>query len=287
MNPMQAHSPRGSAELPEGEGGTDRETKRRGIQSIEIGFGILEVLVKAGGPIALKTIAERSAMPVANVHNYLVSFQKVGVVVQEKDTGYYGLGAYALRLGIAAIQQFDVHKVARPVMAELSAKTGFSAFLGVWGNKGPTIVYRVESTQSPPLMELRVGSVLPLLTSALGRNFLSYLPAHMTSAMLKQELTAQHKQDAANLAADIPRSPKEVEKLIERVRENGFSSCEGSFLPGYTTVSAPIFDQLGGVIAGLTLMGVSSALVATPSSEVIQLLRYSAAHISTAGGWHG
>lgn len=262
-----------------------REGSRRGIQSIEIGFRILDVLVKAGGPIALKMIAERADMPVANVHNYLVSFQKVGIVVQEQDTSYYGLGPYALRLGIAAIQQFDVHKVARPVMAELSSRTGLSVFLGVWGNKGPTIVYRVESIQSPLLMELRVGSVLSLLTSALGRNFLSYLPAHTTSGMVKEELNIYKKQ--SNIARDIPRSISEVEVMTAAVRRRGFSSCEGSFLPNYTTISAPIFDQLGAIIAGLTLMGRSEVLTADPEHDSIRQLLDAAAQISSAGGWHG
>ncbi|MGA7814350.1 IclR family transcriptional regulator, partial [Caballeronia sp.] len=114
---------------------------RRGIQSIEIGFGIIDVLCKATGPLPLRTIAARCDLPVANVHNYLVSFQRVGLVVQESDSAFYGLGSYAMKLGIAALQQFDVHKVARPIMAEIGAETGFTVFLGVWGNKGPTIVY--------------------------------------------------------------------------------------------------------------------------------------------------
>ena len=108
--------------------------------------------------------------------------------------------------GTVALQQFDVQKVARPVMAELGATTGYSVFLGVWGNKGPTIVYRVECAKNPPLMEMRVGSVLPLLNSALGRNFLSHLPEHMTSTLTKDELARQKTNPELILGADAPRS---------------------------------------------------------------------------------
>ena len=109
-----------------------KKISRRGIQSIEIGFGILDVLCSANTPIPLRIIAEKAHMPVANVHNYLVSFQNVGVVIQEPDTGFYGLGNYAITLGLAALQQFDVQKVARPIMAEIGALTGNSVYLGVW-----------------------------------------------------------------------------------------------------------------------------------------------------------
>ncbi|WP_150589027.1 IclR family transcriptional regulator [Pandoraea eparura] len=259
------------------------KSPRRGIQSIEIGFAILEVLRMAAGPIPLRTIAARCEMPVANVHNYLVSFQNVGVVVQEPDTGFYGLGQYAIKLGTAALQQFDVHKVARPAMAELGALTGLSVFLGVWGNKGPTIVYRVECAQRPSLWELRVGSVLPLLTSALGRNFLAHLPQHVTAAMVKEEL-AQQKRSTDFHGTNVPKTLTQVYALAAHTRENGFSFCHG-FLPGVTTMSAPVFDQFGNIIAAVTIMGPMTELVDDPNSEAARLLKKCSISVSNAAGW--
>jgi DNA-binding IclR family transcriptional regulator len=262
-----------------------KKPSRRGIQSIEIGFSILDVLCKANGPLPLRSIAQKCNMAVANVHNYLVSFQNVGVVMQESDTGFYGLGNYAISLGIAALQQFDVQKVARPVMAELGAITGFSVFLGVWGNKGPTIVYRVECAKNPPLMEMRVGSVLPLLNSALGRNFLSHLPEQMTLPITKEELGRQKTNPELILGADAPRSMDQVHSLIAKVRENGFSRCVDSLIPGYTAMSAPIYDQFGGIIAGLTIMGPNIAIQKGSNDKTILLLKEYTAQISKAAGW--
>jgi len=262
-----------------------KKPTRRGIQSIEIGFSILDVLCKANGPVPLRRIAQQCDMAVANVHNYLVSFQKVGVVMQEPDTGFYGLGNYAITLGTAALQQFDVQKVARPVMAELGAVTGYSVFLGVWGNKGPTIVYRVECAKNPPLMEMRVGSVLPLLNSALGRNFLSHLPEHMTSTLTKDELARQKTNPELILGADAPRSMDQVHSMIAKVRENGFSRCVDSLIPGYTAMSAPIYDQFGGIIAALTIQGPNEAIQQGASEKTVLLLKESTAQISKAAGW--
>lgn len=273
--------------LPDGPlsiGSAGTKNGRRGIQSIETGFNILEVLRAAGGPIPLRTIAARCEMPVANVHNYLVSFQNVGVVVQESDTGFYGLGHYAIKLGTAALQQFDVHKVARPAMAELGAETGHSVFLGVWGNKGPTIVYRVECAQRPPLWELRVGSVLPLLTSALGRNFLAHLPEHMTADLIKEELGKQ-KRNSDTSKSDIPHTLAQVQELRAAIRELGFSCCRGTFLPDVTTLSAPVFDQFGAIIAGMTIMGPVADLSCDPDSEAVRLLKKYSAQVSSAAGW--
>ncbi len=223
-------------------------------------------------------------MAVANAHNYLVSFQTVGVVVQEADSGFYGLGRYALRLGVAAMRQFDINKVARPYMTDLGTVTGYSVFLGVWGNHGPTVIYRVEGAQNVPIVELRIGGVLPLLSSALGRNFLSHLPEQATDAMAKEELAALKRTGYRSDLPDVPRTMEDVQKLRVETREQGFSRCK-SFLPGFTTLSTPIFDQFGTMIAALTILGSANTLDDSSSSDTVQLLKKCSAASSSAAGW--
>lgn len=253
---------------------------RRGIQSIEVGFRILDVIRQAGRPLPLKELAETSQLTVPNVHYYLVSFQKVGLVHQQADTGFYGLGPYALRLGLAALEQFDVFTTARPAMAELAAITGQTVFLGVWGNKGPTIVYRVEGSRSSPLLELRVGSVLPLLSSALGRNFLAHLPSANTRDLLNQELASMKKGDGVNRY-----SLREVEAMRQEVIAHQMSRCRDALLPHFTSMSAPIFDMLGEMKAAITVMGPVGSLDDDLNSDTARMLIEKAQSISELAGW--
>ncbi|CAB3907871.1 MULTISPECIES: IclR family transcriptional regulator [Achromobacter] len=256
---------------------------RRGIQSIEVGFRILDVIRKAGRPTPLKDIADACDLTVPNVHYYLVSFQKVGVVQQHADTGHYGLGPYALRLGLAALEQFDVFSSARPIMEEVAAITGHTVFLGVWGNKGPTIVYRVEGARSRPLLELRVGSVLPLLSSALGRNFLAHLPAASTRELLDIEMETP--ADRYDAQAAHRYTPQEVEAIREEVRKHHISRCRHALLPHFTSLSAPVFDMLGSMTAGITLMGPVGAIDDDLASDTAQLLLEKSRAISRLAGW--
>ena len=258
---------------------------RRGIQSIEIGFRILDYLLTTLRPVPLKMIAAGTGMSAANVHYYLVSFQAVGIVRQEADTGCYALGPYALKLGMAAIEQFDVFTAARPVMAELATTIGHTVFLGVWGNRGPTIVYRVEGGASRPIIELRVGSVLTLLRSALGRNFLAHLPPDLTRPMLAQELAEGAPNGRRPKADDTPGSPAEVADMTAAIRRNGISRCRDALLANFTSLSAPIFDQTGFMIAAITLMGPIGVLDDDLAGPTAQALRDQARAISAIAGW--
>ncbi|CAB5513093.1 IclR family transcriptional regulator [Achromobacter anxifer] len=256
---------------------------RRGIQSIEVGFRILDVIRKAGRPLPLKEIADACELTVPNVHYYLVSFQKVGVVQQHADTGHYGLGPYALRLGLAALEQFDVFTTARPIMAEVAAITGHTVFLGVWGNKGPTIVYRVEGARSRPLLELRVGSVLPLLSSALGRNFLAHLPEASTRELLEQEMASSGLDGHG--AAGKSYTQRDVQAIRDEVLTHHLSRCRDALLPHFTSLSAPIFDMLGEMKAAITLMGPVGAIDDDLQSDTARLLSEKARSISATAGW--
>lgn len=258
---------------------------RRGIQSIEIGFRILDYLLTTLRPVPLKMIAAGTGMSAANVHYYLVSFQAVGIVRQEADTGCYALGPYALKLGMAAIEQFDVFTAARPVMAELATTIGHTVFLGVWGNRGPTIVYRVEGGASRPIIELRVGSVLTLLRSALGRNFLAHLPPDLTRPMLAQELAEGAPNGRRPKADDTPGGPAEVADMTAAIRRNGISRCRDALLANFTSLSAPIFDQTGFMIAAITLMGPIGVLDDDLAGPTAQALRDQARAISAIAGW--
>jgi DNA-binding IclR family transcriptional regulator len=258
-------------------------TGRRGIQSIEIGFRILDYLRTELRPVPLKMIAANTGMSAANAHYYLVSFQAVGIVRQETDTGCYALGPYALKLGMAAIEQFDVFTAARPAMTELATTIGHTVFLGVWGNRGPTIIYRVEGGASRPIIELRVGSVLSLLRSALGRNFLAHLPRSITEQMLDQELKEERSRHAR--IDDAPATKAEVEDMVATIRHDGISRCRDALLPNFTSLSAPIFDQTGFMIAAITMMGPIGILDDDLKGATARALLAHARALSATAGW--
>jgi DNA-binding IclR family transcriptional regulator len=259
-------------------------TGRKGIQSIEIGFRILDFIVKAGKPVPLRDIAAGTGMPASNVHFYLVSLTQIGVVRQYPGAKFYGLGPYALRLGIAGLEQFDLFGACKEALLDLAMEVGHTAFLGVWGNHGPTIVYRVDGPQSRTVFELRVGSVLPVLRSALGRNLLAHLPDGLTKSFVDQELSDIASTNFSRDDIDLPRNRREIGTLVEEIRKQGLSRCRGGLLTDYTAISAPIFDYSGTMVAAITLMGPRGVLDDDFAGPVAAALRKVSARISAEAG---
>jgi DNA-binding IclR family transcriptional regulator len=150
--------------------------ERAGIQSVEVGFALLDALGQAAGPLMLRDLAAAAGMSAAKAHRYLVSFQRLQLVVQDAGTTRYDLGPAALKLGLASLSRLDAVKLARERVGPLMETIGHTLALAVWGNHGPTIVHWEESPLAVTV-NLRLGDVMPLLSSATGRCIVALGPA--------------------------------------------------------------------------------------------------------------
>lgn len=221
------------------------ENKKNGIQSINIGFSIINVLLQSPFALPLKEISRLCGLSPSKIHSYLVSFSNQGLVVQDPNSLQYSLGPYALQLGLGYLDQVNLFSIAKPYMEKIAQEIGQTVFLGVWGNKGPTIVYRVDSQDSTGVLELRIGSVLSVLDSALGINFAAHLPEIYTKKYVDKGLKKH---------SDF-KNKKELDSVLNSIKENGISCRSGKLLTDFTALSVPIFDFTKTMIAGLTVMG--------------------------------
>lgn len=228
------------------------DKERAGIQSVEVGFTLLQALGRAPGALMLKDLAFAAGMGAAKAHRYLVSFQRLGLVVQDGRSGHYDLGPAALHLGLAALTRLDPVQLARERLPALMEQMQHTLALAVWGNQGPTLVHWMPSPQTV-VAHLHLGDVMPLLSSATGRCFAAWLPAATTAPLLQAELQQTHGADAPTAPAIAALQP-----LWAEVRAQGAARVEGHLLPGTAAFCAPVFDASGQLALGVLCLGPST-----------------------------
>ncbi len=236
----------------------DALSQRAGIQSVEVGFDLLSALAAAPAALMLRDLAAAAGMSAAKAHRYLVSFQRLGLVVQDPASTRYDLGPAALRLGLAGLSRLDGVRLARERADALLARTGHTMAVAVWGNQGPTVVHWAEAPQTVPVT-LRLGDVMPLLSSATGRCFAAFADrqgpsAQRVDAMIEAEL-AQLRQRPRQTHDDLPRNTAEVQALLTDTRARGLARVVHSLLPGVAGFCAPVFDAQGRLALGLVVLG--------------------------------
>ena len=255
---------------------------RSGIQSVEVGSALLQVLAQGKGAWMLRDLAAQAGMPAAKAHRYLVSLQRQGLVVQDSCSMRYDLGPTALQLGLAALARLDPIRLARERVPALAQALGHTVALAVWGNHGPTIVHWQESPRSLNA-HLRLGDVMPLLSSATGRCFAAHLPPVALAEPLQAELQAAQQQQRS----DLPRSSEELAALLDEVRQQGLARVMHSLLPGIHGLCAPVFDADGHLALGLLSLGPAARFDPDWQGLPAQLLRQTARQLSHDLGWTG
>src|SRR5690349_12835523 len=107
-----------------------------GIQSVDIGMTVLKALALAKGPMSLKEIGAACGMAPSKAHRYLHSLVAGGLAAQQKRSGKYDLGLFALRLGVSAIRRIDVVNRVSDHLEDLVDQVKMPAHITVWSHQG-------------------------------------------------------------------------------------------------------------------------------------------------------
>ncbi len=264
----------------------DDGPQRAGIQSVEVGFSLLQALAASGGPLMLRDLAASAGMNAAKAHRYLVSFQRLALVVQDVGTTRYDLGPAALKLGLASLARLDCVKLARQRIGPLMEDIGQTLALAVWGNQGPTMVHWEESPQAITV-NLRLGDVMPLLSSATGLCFLAFMgPGRQTSGdrlalLLKDELARTQKAGRS----DVPSTMAEVTQTLEEIRRRGMGRVVNTLMPGVAGFCAPVFDADGHMVLGMVALGSLANFDSAWDGQVAKPLKAAADQLSADLGF--
>jgi DNA-binding IclR family transcriptional regulator len=248
--------------------------QRKGIQSVEHGAKLLEALTNYRKAMPLKALAAEAGMSASMAHRYLTSFIRAGLVEKNTASGHYDLGKFALRLGLAALNRSDYMQIANDEFRQLVERVDIDGHISVWGTYGVTIV-RYHNRHVPILSNFRLGDVLPLLDSAAGRIFLTYLNERTTRSILKAE--------TSNSEAGKPRA-KDREKITQFVRREGFAWIDGRVIHSIRAIAVPILDSQDQLVATISLVSNQASLVKFPNS-VLNDLRETGKRISLRLGW--
>lgn len=260
--------------------GTGRDRRQR-VQAATTGMVLLKALARLGGRATLTGLARHVDENPAKVHRYLISMMEEGLVEQDPISLQYFLGAEAIQIGLAAMRLADPLRVAEPALIRLRETLGMTCFLAVMGNKGPTIV-RFEEPGLPVTLNVRVGSVLPLLWSATGRVFLAYLDDPQVERLAEEEVASISTEQRNTLDEKDP-----IRTLKQAVRAAGMAVVRDTNLQGISAIAVPIFDFSDHLAAVLTVLGATGSFEASSESPVARAMQAESRSISQSLGHIG
>ncbi|WP_454742659.1 IclR family transcriptional regulator [Cupriavidus necator] len=260
------------------EGDTEAGKPQRGIQSLDSTGQLLAALVAAGKPLALRDLALAAGMPAAKAFPHLVSLQKTGLLARDA-AGSYLCGPLGLELGLIALQRLSPTREAEPEVIELAGATGLSVAMAVLGPLGPTVV-RLEESARPQHVSLRVGTVLSLVNTAIGRTFAAHLPENVLAGLLETDHLRMAGAAAADALAPGGKLAAAYAERLARVRAAQVDNALSHPVPGIDTLAAPVFDHTGSLALVIAVMGSAGSFDSSTEGATAALVRQAARRLS-------
>ncbi|BAN22890.1 transcriptional regulator IclR family [Caballeronia insecticola] len=215
------------------------------VQSFARGLAVIRSFDASRPAQTLTDVAGATGLTRAGARRILLTLQSLGYV--EADGRLFQLTPKILDLGFAYLTSMPFWNLAEPVMEDLVAQVHESCSAAVLNGAEIVYVLRVP-THKIITQNLSIGSRLPAFCTSMGRVLL----AALDDTRLDEAL------DASSLVARTPHTIVDraaLKEAIAVVRRQGWAIVDQELEEGLISMSAPIRDRQGRVIAALNISG--------------------------------
>ncbi|HEX7247185.1 MAG TPA: IclR family transcriptional regulator [Actinomycetota bacterium] len=213
-----------------------RETPATAVGTLDRIVDILNAV--EGGARSYTDITRATRLSRPTAHRLIRALELHGFLLQAGSAGY-ALGPRLLSLAASAMRDLPLRDLAHPALERLAKTTGESAQLYVRDGDVRVCIDAVES-ESELRTIVAVGATLPLTKGSAGTVFLTWAGDDD-----RRRVLASLPDDAAIRLA----------RMIATTTRRGWADSIGEREAGVASVSAPIFDASGALVAAVSVSG--------------------------------
>jgi len=217
------------------------------LSSVRNAARLLKEFSRGSREIGVTELSRRLGIGKSTAHRLLNTLAEERLLEQDPDTGAYRLGLAMYELGASVSMHTDLHEACSPVVDQLRNATRETVQVAVLD--GREVVY-VERRESPQTLRLfgRVGHRNDANCTSTGKLLLAYLPPERLDEVL----------DGWQLPRKTPHTihdPLILRRELEQIRGRGWAENVNEAEMGVASISAPIRNGLGEVVAALSVAG--------------------------------
>jgi len=221
------------------------------VPGLHRGLIALEIVASAQEPLSISEIAAELKLTRSSTFRLVYTLLQMGFLAESGKSKHYELGPRVLNIGFSYLASQSIIELAKPELERLRDETSVTSHLAIRDERS-VLYLSCMQTRSGFLSNMNVGSRVPAYASPMGWYLLSQLPDHELARLMGkgpfQALTDQ--------------SPTTFQTLVETIRKISGQPCfvsHGVLEAGGASVSAPVFDREGRIVAAIDISGPISA----------------------------
>jgi len=243
------------------------------LQSFARGLSVIRAFGPRSPVMTLSAVAEQTGLTRAGARRILLTLQSLGYVASEGRD--FRLTPRILDLGYSYLSSMPLWDIAQPIMEDLVGEVHESCSASVL--EGGDIVYVLRvPTHRIMTIGLSIGSRLPAYATSMGRVLLGGLaPQELDAYLAKTKFTAYTKRTITD--------PKALKKAVLADEKKGWSLVDQELEDGLRSISVPIIDGRGRILAAMNISGQAAR---TSETQIVKTflprLKAAAGRISAA-----
>lgn len=229
-----------------------------GTQAVDRAADLLVEVLKSEKPVTFSYLTNKSGLAKGTASRLISALERNGLLQRNKkgeiETGIT-INQFASR--ISSVSRL-VSKL-QPLMRQIGNETGETVSLAISGNDSVENIAQIDARY---LLSSRnwVGQKVPFHASAAGKILLAFQEIDVSKLKLEKLTNA------------TITSKTEFEKEILKVKENNYALIIDELEIGLVAVSVPVKNEVGEVVAALSVSGPSTRLNQNKIKETISLL---------------
>lgn len=215
------------------------------IQVADKIFSVIETLAEIG-PCGLVHLSNEISINKTTVHRVLNSLIYMGYVKQDIETSQYSLTYKIMGLSNQLLHKFDFVEIARPYLKQLVATTNETVHLVQLEGTNALYIDKVESFTNTIRLVSRVGVLIPLYCSGVGKALLAELSDEQIKVIWEHSDIKQH---TSHTITDFSTFMKE----INIIRSRGYSLDNEENELGIRCIATSLCDHYGNPIYAISI----------------------------------
>ena len=245
------------------------------IAVVQDAVNVLDSFNQAQKGLTLTEIVDKTGLGKNKVFRILYTLEQTRMVYRDENHKFH-LGFRVSELAQNVRPHSLLLDISNPVMEQLLDETQESIILGVASGHHALCIATQESPRSMRLYA-RVGIQSPL--------YMGGVPKVLLANMSRLQREKHLRYFEANVD-DASLHWGEMRRKLAKIRQQGYSITVDELDIGAHSITAPVFDSSGQVIAGMSIAGPSIRFTADKIKRYIDLVTAAALRISIALGYN-
>ncbi|QQK77819.1 IclR family transcriptional regulator [Salicibibacter cibarius] len=243
------------------------------VNSVSRAIDILYCFDYETPSLKLSNISDKVQLSTSTVHRLLSTLEKKQMVIHDQQTQEYCLGPKLLLLSEVFLENMEIRKIALPELRKLNKETNETVELNIVEGGERVCIEQLPSTEVIRNF-VRVGSRNSLFESSSGKSLLANMEYEEINKIIETEI---------GLFPHI--TEHKLKQDLDDIKSQGYAVSIEERIPGAFSVSAPLKNHKGKLIAGITVAGPMQRYNEANLSNIIKYLLVSSQEISCKLGY--